>query len=558
MQACRRRKKRCDGNRPACSACSGWDTECVYPGAQTTFDYGFPTPHSLERELEALVQNPAFWDPKALPAASPPVPLTALNFPHELSPPPLDLNVVSYGARLSDTVTLVEPSRSSSRRLSGLQSSQVPPQAQIIQLTNEFFERHHPFFACIHKEKFLNRLRGKQSPGLSTPLEWAIVATAARVSRDANVSTQAYVFLQNAVESLSLGPLLQENVLQDLQAAVWCVFSLYSSGEITKAVVLLAQAYTLACLHGLNRLDDPTPNIPLAMQFSPVEEEECRCTLWALFVLDRHINYLIGRHFVIDDSLWCVNYPLDDRSLQHGIRPASEAFNRDLEAITAEKSNVPLGVTLTRLVCKTLVILGRIAEHKSINPMPTGAGSQHRLAEFHELQSALACFWVILPPCVHNVAEVPAENVLHSVWLLIILHQCSTVLFYITEAERRSGTVVTASERDNFACSYKSVDKVVSALRTISGLVVNPALNPMLASAYFLCCRFIVMQARLSQQQSYRLDLTLVLKLLERMAEGQVQLPLIYKDIIDQELVREMQGGGAYQSLLRTDYCFML
>lgn len=214
---------------------------------------------------------------------------------------------------------------------------------------------------------------------------------------------------------------------------------------------------------------------------------------------------------------------------------------------------------MTRLVCKTLVILGRIAEHKSISPMPTGAEGQRRLSEFRELQSALACFWVILPSCVHNVAEVPAENVLHSVWLLIILHQCATVLFYITEPERRAGNVVLTSDRDNFSCAYKSVDKVVNALRVISGLVVTPVLNPMLASAYFLCCRFILVQARVSQQQSYRLDLSLLLKLLERMAEGgQTQLPLIYKDIIDLEVMREAQGGGTYQSLVRTDYCFMI
>lgn len=159
-------------------------------------------------ELDALVQNPAFWDPKAL-AASPPMPLTALNFPPELTPPASDINGVSYGAPPSDTVTLVDPSRPSSRSPSGVQSIQAPSQAQTIQLTNDFFERCHPLFACIHKEAFLDRLRGNQGPQLSTPLEWAIVATAARASRDTSLSTQADVFLQNTVELLSQSPLLQ-------------------------------------------------------------------------------------------------------------------------------------------------------------------------------------------------------------------------------------------------------------------------------------------------------------------------------------------------------------
>lgn len=192
--------------------------------------------------------------------------------------------------------------------------------------------------------------------------------------------------------------------------------------------------------------------------------------------------------------------------------------------------------------------------------MLTGTDAQNRQADFHELQSALTCFWISLPPCMHNVAEVPPENVRQSVWLLIILHTCSTVLFYITDAERRASNSISLlpSDRDNFVCSYRSVDKVVTALRHILGLVIDSLLNPMLASSYFLCCRFIVMQWRRSQKQSYRLDLDLVLKVLERMAEGQAKLPRIYKEIIDQELVREVQEGGGFQSLQRTEYCFMI
>lgn len=104
------------------------------------------------------------------------------------------------------------------------------------------------------------------------------------------------------------------------------------------------------------------------------------------------------------------------------------------------------------------------------------------------------------------------------------------------------------------------MNKVVAALRQISGLAIDAVLNPMLASPYFMCARFILAQWRLSQQQSYWLVLNLVLKLLQRMANKQAQLPRIYKQIIDQELVRDVQGGvtNVGHALLRTDYCFMI
>ncbi|KAJ9492453.1 hypothetical protein VN97_g776 [Penicillium thymicola] len=187
------------------------------------------------------------------------------------------------------------------------------------------------------------------------------------------------------------------------------------------------------------------------------------------------MNHLLGRHFVIDDTLWCVNYPLDDRSLQNSLRADPEAYDRDLAALASEKTNVPIGACLTRLLCKVSVILGRIVTYKNIKPMPTGADdAQIRLAEFHELQSALACFWLSLPPYVHNVAEVPPENASQAFWLLIVAHTCSTILFYITEVERRGpGGASLPTERENFICTYKSVNKVVTGLRQVSGLAID-------------------------------------------------------------------------------------
>lgn len=341
-----------------------------------------------------------------------------------------------------------------------------------------------------------------------------------------------------------------------MQAAIWCVFSLYSCGEFAKAVSLLSQAYALVCLNGLNRLDDPISTLPQTVQFSsPVEEEECRCTLWALFVLDRHINAFWGRYFVIDDLAWCVNYPLDDLSLQRGLaQEAPEPYNRDMAALASFESGVPIQVALTRLVCKATVILGRIASFKSIIPPPAELAKRNRAADMHEFQSTLACFWVSIPPCVHNITEVPPENAHQSVWLLIVLHICSTMLFYTNAAERRAGI----PERIDFSCAYKSVDKTVTALHRISEHSIDSVLNPMLASPYFLCSRFVLVRWRLSQQQSHRLDLSFVLRLLGRMAEGNTRLPLIYKDIIDKELAKEMPIPGGFAPLPWCEYCFVI
>ena len=189
------------GNRPACSACSGWDVECVYAsGAQTPLDYGFPTPDStLAIDLGAFVQN---------------IPVASFDFRPELSPPLTERNygAVSYSGPPLESPMLVDSSRPSSANPLTYPLSPLPSLEQAIQLTCDFFERYHPQLPCIHKETFLDRLRGSQSPALSTPLEWAILATAARAHRDVTVSSRADVFLQTAVESLAQSSLLPVSV----------------------------------------------------------------------------------------------------------------------------------------------------------------------------------------------------------------------------------------------------------------------------------------------------------------------------------------------------------
>lgn len=66
-------------------------------------------------------------------------------------------------------------------------------------------------------------------------------------------------------------------------------------------------------MHGFNRIDDDRKpaHIKIALA-NRVEEEECRWTMWALLLLDQHINYLHGVYFVVHDHMFYVNYPCNN------------------------------------------------------------------------------------------------------------------------------------------------------------------------------------------------------------------------------------------------------
>jgi hypothetical protein len=151
------------GYRPACSACIGWGAECVYASdPQPSMDYGYPTPDStLGMDLAAFFQNmpgAAFFD---------------------LTP---DLALISSEANHG------VPGRESNSPISVL--DQLPLAGQTVQLIDEFFVRCHPQLPCTHQETFLTRTQGPTS----TPLEWAILATAARAHRDATVQSSRHAF----------------------------------------------------------------------------------------------------------------------------------------------------------------------------------------------------------------------------------------------------------------------------------------------------------------------------------------------------------------------------
>lgn len=171
--------------------------ECVYAsGSQTPLHYGFPTPNTaLGIDLAAFVQD---------------LPATSFDFLPELFPLPSDSNrgVLGCGEQYPDGLTPVDPSRPSSTNLSSYPTIPLLSPEQKIQLMNEFFDRSHHLLPCIHKETILNRSRGSQGPVLSMPLEWAILAAAARTTRGAMVS-RADTFLKTAVDSLAQSPIIQ-------------------------------------------------------------------------------------------------------------------------------------------------------------------------------------------------------------------------------------------------------------------------------------------------------------------------------------------------------------
>ncbi|EED21578.1 conserved hypothetical protein [Talaromyces stipitatus ATCC 10500] len=434
------------------------------------------------------------------------------------------------------------PSVNSDSPTSSPTSSVLPSQSQLLELTRIFFQQHHPLLPCIHAQAILDRISDPQWAE-SSPLMWSILATVARSSEAIEILAQRKMWYERAMFLYERSVVSNGDVLRNVQAAVWNVYLQFMEGDILQASLRLAQAYTLACMHGFNRIDDdrkPTHvKIPLA---HAMEEEECRWTMWAFFLLDRHINYLHGVHFVVNDHMFYVNYPCNNLANSPSIEIAdAELFSRDLElwslTLPPGKSS---GMPITRLFQKAVVLLGRIVEYENI--VPIDADQKQRAAEYLKLQSTLVQFWIPVSTHLSNAFHDP-----YVTWLNIILHTCSILLNYPVSVCGKTDGLPSkfaqgSANHQGFLRAFRGVQAIVDLLKQLltANQSLSTLLNPLLAPSYFLCCRFLVARWRQTHDESYRIQWGLVVDLLGRMADKGFHLARLFKDTV----ARDVQTGG--------------
>ncbi|PGH13507.1 hypothetical protein AJ79_03637 [Helicocarpus griseus UAMH5409] len=420
----------------------------------------------------------------------------------------------------------------------------------MVNLSQTFFQQHHHFLPCIHQSSFLSRLNHDTDWADSSPLVWSIMAVAALNTSSTVVQSKSVAWQEKALQLYEQSVYSNGEPLRDLQAAIWIIYLHYRSGHIIKAAMHLSQAYSLACIHGLNRIDDDRKpsylNVPVK---GVIEEEECRSTMWALFILDRQINYLHGLHFVVNDRLFYVNFPAESLALPNSMEAGTrgtEQFRRKLTTFTAPSN--PHGVPITQLVQKAVVLLGRIVEYHNI--VPLDADLKERADEVLYLQSTVARFWLSLPQSTSNIVDSPPEDLPYAIWINILLHLCSVLLNYPTSVCGKTEGLPSNFGKDadanaGFLRGFKSVQSIIQVVKSTASVSQHLTSNPLLASAYFLCSRFLITRWRQTQEPSHRLDVDLMITLFDRMSDMGTVLAQRYKEIV----MRELDNHGPTGSL---------
>ena len=265
------------------------------------------------------------------------------------------------------------------------------------------------------------------------------------------------------------------------------------------------------------------------------EEELRRRIMWCLYFVDRQSTCFTGLPPTIEDRLFAVNYPMDDKAFQNGAIPGYshvEAFDDKVKAL-ARSGQSPY--SYMRLIYKSMVLLGKISDHYRTHlEEKDDAGNDERDESFCNLESALTRLYLHLPSS--NISEAAPDDLNHLVWLIMSLHTCSILLHHPVRAD----DVALAIDHDppGYLRSWASVKTVIQMVNHAASLARDSLLNPWLGAPYFLCCRFLAIKWTETRHSSHQRDLDLFLMLIDKIGETWRGLGRKYRRSVEYDLSR--------------------
>ncbi|KAH7076722.1 fungal-specific transcription factor domain-containing protein [Paraphoma chrysanthemicola] len=284
---CRRKKVKCNGEKPSCSFCSRLQQNCVYRSRRWTIAPGNKPSSNSPPDMDMINENPA-----------------SIKTPPETHVNILESGLESVstgnGAPSADWISSSNPSDVSLKASRGTKTStqpafsiriepQLPPPQVLSSTMDKFFSCFHNQPYCFfHQETFQEQLRNSELPKY---LIYAVLGIAIRFSDDPFYVNKDHTAAQYA--SLAWKDVISrifdsEEALDYrlVQAATLLSIYDFTAGKHRTAWIKIGVSVNVA--QALHLMTEPPSTLPFSAQ------EERRRTLWSIYLLDKLAT--CGRH----------------------------------------------------------------------------------------------------------------------------------------------------------------------------------------------------------------------------------------------------------------------
>lgn len=475
-----------------------------------------------------------------------------------------------------------------------ISNSQLPPKPKLLELSRIFFDHHSHFIPCIHKDPFLEMLVVASDTYLQqSSLVYAIIALAARDHPDPIIREHQTVWYTKSSELWATHESDPSVSLQALQAGCCLTLLGFVAGDYTLSFVSLGKTWRLVCSMRLNLIDAssalPQCNDVNEIRADPRQGDECQRILWTLFILDRALSFPCGMPHAIDDRQFIVDLPRTN--LYHGPVGVSEIsryhtqgfitvnhtnirqendlaqpipFTRDVQKLSRCASEYPGKTSIFCYVLQAYMILGRITEY--ISALGSFSDAEE-ISEEAEMKSLISQFRLGLPRWATTLAAARPAEFRNVVWLNMILN-IHTIIFdhrkimkgpaqqtssrssdeSPTSSIPRSGSAPEGQLDDippsRFGYCVAAAQNMVQQIRDISRVSIDPLLNPHLALPFYLCSRILVVEWLETKDDALRLDIDVLITLLDRFEESFPTLGGKYKKILAWDLSKSVEAAA--------------
>ncbi|EHA57984.1 C6 transcription factor Prf [Pyricularia oryzae 70-15] len=526
---CRKRKLKCDGQKPSCSTCTRLGHDCAYDEVRRKSGPKRGYVKALEERLKQVETLLKTQDLPATTATS-----SAPNMP-VISPPGGPTSQTDQGAaptaaatanmKISDPVISIAKSRDADRwnytsesppqpgsvdefnfnsrmavnmgddgsnftwEMIGLGLEEpLPPQDTIDELHQIYFEKIHPSMPMIHKYRYLAAMNLAPSNRPPVCLRYAIWTLACSVA-------DKYDGLKDLFYQRSR-KYIEADYMKGFGEHIICVahtqtHTLLASYELKmmyfpRAWMSTGAAVRLSQMIGLHRLDgaglDVKQCLPPPRDWT--EREERRRTFWMAFAQDRYASIGTGWPMTIDEKDILTNLPASDEAFDMSRPEQTMTLAEAMSPSGAAKLNSFGGIILmASLFGRNLTHLHRPDEEDNDHDLNGEFWKRHRAMDNILLNTSLC-----LPPHLKLPIGLQNPNVVYTNMCIhtstICLHQAA---IFKSEKNRLPPSVGAESK---VRC-ITAANEIASIMRMVSHMDLS-AMNPFLSFCLYVSSRVFV------------------------------------------------------------------
>jgi hypothetical protein len=562
---CRQRKKRCDVRkrnalhnlgesdmlqavRPTCSLCKKFGLRCKYAVPELGVSQ---LPVESRRNQGVLLPAPVSkGDDKDAPrisASDTMNPVVASSESQRFSTASADIPV-DYSS--SDTGHDVADAGDD---MNLLHIAQLPPLGALLELTDIFFDHFYSSIPCLHKQRLVDEIESGYLQKEAPLLLYVICCLTASRHTDSHIRERQKQWYELAKLSYELTSRSPSQILRAIQAVLLLVYHAITIGDFSVSWLFLGKAWRQAVSLGLNRLDfdlsemagqnaekcpDDCDN---DLDKTVVEKEECRRTLWLLFILDRGHAWPTASPNAISEMHFKVNIPLPESSFQSldlALRHSpfeNTVFTPNLMSLIAPSSTDNGSFGILYYLAIAHVLLGRVAE--LVHSLHDSPHTLEYAKRCNELDAFIVKFRLSIPRRASSVLEASSKDGQQVIWLNLVLNTADILLHY-----RCSVGVPVSDASSQFAIAVNAARNTAQLIRDASRTSVDHLLSAHFGAPLYMAGCVLLIQWNATKDPSMREDISLFELVFDRMSEVFLLIGLKYKIALEKDLAKSEEG----------------